>query len=245
MPSVAHSNSAMPATNGHAEVKAAITTYLASRNVPPTTEWLRSFMPSIRLNTPIIALQKTALFRMLASDITQSVNAASPSEFFPSGVSSPEVREKMLAGPITVQVLDVEDIGRSRWSQVESIEAQERGETTKGREVIRVVDDETNTDRNASAESSASSGPHKLLLQDVKGTKIYGLELVPVSGISVQMAIGSKLVLRSVTVARGVVLLQPDSVEVLGGKVDAWEKEWRNERKEVLKRKAGMTDEVG
>lgn len=242
MSSFARSNSAMPAADSHAQVKASITTFLTSKNLQPSTEWLRSFMPSVRLNMPVIALQKTALFRMLASDITQSVDATNPASFFPTGVSSPEVRDKKLAGPIVVQVLDVEDIGRSRWSQVETIEAQERGEMTKGREVIRVVDDETNTDSNAVSENAASSGPHKLLLQDVKGTKVYGIELEAVSGINVQMAIGSKLVLKDVMVARGVVLLQPNGLEVLGGKVDAWEKKWRGERKDVLKRKAGMSE---
>lgn len=241
MPSVARSNSAMPTANTHAEVKASITSFLASKNLPPTTEWLRSFMPSIRLNTPIIALQKTALFRMLASDITQSVNASAATSFFPPGVSNPEEREKRLSGPIAVQISDVEDIGRSRWSQVEAIEAQERGEMTKGREVIRVVDDETNTDPNATAENT-SSGPHKLLLQDTKGTKVYGLELEAVNGINVQMNIGSKLVLKDVVLARGVILLQPKGVEVLGGKVETWEKKWRSERKETLKRKAGMSE---
>lgn len=239
MPSVARSTSAMPAASSHAEVKASITAYLTSKNVPPSTEWLRSFMPSIRLNMPIIALRKTALFRLLASDITQSVDTSGPSSVFPPGTSTPDVREKKLAGPITVQVLDVEDIGRSRWSQVESIEAQERGEMTKGREVIRVVDDETNTD-NTATENAASPGPHKLLLQDAKGTKVYGLELDGVSGIGVQMAIGSKLVLRDATVARGVVLLEPRGVEILGGKVEAWEKKWRSERKDALKRTAGL-----
>lgn len=242
MPSVARSNSAMPAANTHAEVKACITSFLTSKNVPPSTEWLRSFMPSIRLNAPTIALRKTALFRMLASDIMQSVDATSPANTLPAGASSPDVRENKLAGPITVQVLDVEDIGRSRWSQVESIEAQERGEMTKGREVIRVVDDETSMDPNATLEHAASSGPHKLLLQDVRGTKIYGIELESVSGINMQMPIGSKLVLRDVVVARGVLLLQLRSVEVLGGKVDAWDKKWRAERKELLKRKAGMSE---
>lgn len=40
--------------------------------------------------------------------------------------------------------------------------------------------------------------------------------------------------------ARGVVLLEPRCVEVLGGKVDAWDRKWREERKKVLKEKAGM-----
>lgn len=145
-----------------------------------------------------------------------------------------------------MQVLDIEDIGRSRWSQVEALEAQERGETTKGREVVRVLPPEEGSDAATAAASatavgeSKSAGPHKLLLQDAKGTKVYGLELKGVQGVSIGMAIGAKLVLRDVSVARGVVLLEPRCVEVLGGKVDAWDRKWREERKKVLKEKAGM-----
>ena len=202
-------------------------------------------MPSIRHNTPIQALQKTALFRILATDLTQSVQVTVQSSFFPAGVSNPEVKERKLVGPITVQVLDIEDIGRSCWSQVENIEAHERGEMTKGREIIRIVDEETNTDPNHTAEAVGSVGPHKVLLQDARGTKIYGFETESLNGIGVQqMSIGAKLVLRDAVVARGVVMLEPKGVEVLGGKVDAWDKKWRSERKELLKRKAntGETD---
>lgn len=152
-----------------------------------------------------------------------------------------------LPGPIPVQVLDIEDIGRSRWSQVEAIEAQERGETTKGREVIRVVPEDSNGppgNTQAASNDVKSSGPHKLLLQDGKGTKVYGFELTAVNGIVVGMPIGAKLVLRNVAVARGVVMLEPHAVEVLGGKVEAWEKKWRDDRKDKLKEKAGMRDIV-
>jgi len=232
----------MAAQPSHTEIKSSITEYLRSKNVPPTPEWLRSFMPSIRLNTPLVALQKTALFRLLTTDITQSIQATSPSSILPAGASDPQTRERTLAGPIVVQVLDVEDIGRSRWSQVEAIEAQERGETTKGREIIRVVADESNTDSTV-PETTASAGPHKLLLQDAKGSKMYGMELESVNGIGVQMSIGSKLILRNVVVARGVMLLAPKSVELLGGKIAAWDEKWRKERKEDLKRKAGMSDQ--
>jgi RecQ-mediated genome instability protein 1 len=142
-------------------------------------------------------------------------------------------------------VLDVEDIGRSRWSQVEALEAQERGETTKGREVVRVLPAEEGPDGAAATAAGgggghASAGPHKLLLQDAKGTKVYGLEVRGIQGVSVGMAIGAKLVLRDFEVARGVVLLEPRCVEVLGGKVDASDRKWRDERKKVLKEKAGM-----
>jgi RecQ-mediated genome instability protein 1 len=142
----------------------------------------------------------------------------------------------------------VEDIGRSRWSQVEALEAQERGETTKGREVVRVLPAEDGGEAAAvgggsaagGGGQSASAGPHKLLLQDARGTKVYGLEVRGVQGVSVGMSIGAKLVLRDFEVARGVILLEPKCVEVLGGKVDAWDRKWREERKKVLKEKAGM-----
>jgi RecQ-mediated genome instability protein 1 len=233
----------MAGAGSHAEVKAAIAQFLASKNVPPTAAWLRDFMPSIRLSTPIVALQQTALFRLLASDLTTVVESGNQRNVFPTNVSSPEVKERKITGPITVQVLDVEDIGHSRWSQVENIEVQERGETTKGREIIRVVDDETNTDPNHDNNVSPSSGPHKLLVQDVKGTKAYAFELESIAGIDVQKtSIGAKLVLRDVLVARGVVMLEAKGVEVLGGKVDAWDKKWRAERKEGLKRKAKMSE---
>ena len=199
-------------------------------------------MPSIRLSTPVVALQKTALFRILSCDLTTSVQVSTQNSNLPNGISSPEVKERKLPGPITVQVLEFEDVGHSRWSQVENLEAIERGETTKGREIIRVVPDETNTDPNHTSETAASSGPHKLLLQDSQGTKIYAFELEAVNGIGVtQLSIGAKLVLRNVVVARGVVMLEPEAVELLGGKIEAWDKKWRSERKDLLTRKAGMS----
>ena len=203
------------------DVKDAIFNYLQSKNVPPKQAWLRDFMPSIRLNTPIVALQKTAIFRILSTDLTQAVQISSPNSVFPAGVSSPEVKERKLAGPITVQVLDIEDIGQSCWSQVENIEAHERGEMTKGREIIRVVTDETNTDSNNTADTAPSSGPHKLLPQDANGTKVFAFEMEELRGLGVQLtSIGAKLVLRDVVVARGVLLLEPKGTEVLGGKVE-------------------------
>ena len=127
--------------------------------------------------------------------------------------------------------MDIEDIGRSRWSQVEALEAQERGETTKGREVVRVLPAEDGGEAaaggSAAGGQSSSAGPHKLLLQDAKGTKVYGLEVRGIQGVSVGMSIGAKLILRDFEVARGVIMLEPRCVEVLGGKVDAWDRKWR------------------
>jgi len=158
-------------------------------------------------------------------------------------VTDLNVKERHLRGPMAVQVLDVEDIGRSRWSQVEAIEAQERGEKTKGREIIRVVDDENDTD--PSLHEGHSSGPHKLLLQDAAGTAMYAMVLSPVDEIGVQMSIGTKMVLTDCVVARGVLLLEPKHMRILGGKVDAWDRKWREDRKQVLKTRAGAREDDG
>lgn len=218
-----------------------IKAFLSAKGITPTAAWMEAFLPAIRPNIPVANLQRTALFRILATDLITSVQATS---VFPANVSDPQTQEVKLPGPIVVQVLDIEDIGHSRWSQVENIEAHERGEMTKGREIVRVVPDENNSDPHQAPDSTASAGPHKLLLQDAKGTNVYAFEMNTIQGIGVQMSIGSKMVLRNVTVARGAALLEPKGVEILGGKVEAWDRVWRSERKSELKRKAEMGTEI-
>ena len=104
---------------------------------------------------------------------------------------------------------------------------------TRGREIIRVVPGEV--EGNGDAAASTSAGPHKLLLQDAKGLKIYALELRAIDGVSTNMNLGCKFVLRNFTVARGVIMLEPRSVQVLGGKIEALHKAWRDGRLERLK----------
>ncbi|WPG97974.1 Hypothetical protein R9X50_00075700 [Acrodontium crateriforme] len=223
------------------QTTAFLATYLSSRHVPPTSAWLQTLVPTLRLNIPMVALQKTALFRLLATDLMVSIDKSQVSTF-PVGITDPGAREKRLRSFITVQILDIEDIGRSRWSQVDAIEAHERGETTKGREIIRVIPDENDVGTTLNSSADASHGPHKLLLQDARGTRVYGLELFSIPGIDTSTSIGAKLVLKDCVVARGIILLEPKNVEVLGGKIESWDKQWRNNQKSVLKEKAGIRE---
>ena len=132
-----------------------------------------------------------------------------------------------------VQVLDIEDMSKSRWQQIEAIEALERGEGTKGREIVRVVPTEEGDDLDAG--SNKSGGPHKLLLQDAKGARAYGIELRNVEGVTLSMNIGSKIALKNITIARGVILLEPATTTLLGGKIEALHKHWKENRKSDLK----------
>ncbi|KAF2459502.1 RecQ mediated genome instability protein-like protein Rmi1 [Lineolata rhizophorae] len=211
-------------------LKLEISTHLASKGLKPTQAWLDSILPTLRPNTPLPALKQTALYRLLASDFTLTLQSSR--SILPSDILDARIKERRIIGSVPVQVIDIEDIGRSRWSQVEALEAAERGETTKGREIIRVVPSEDSTD--ADTTNSSSAGPHKLLLQDAKGTEVYGLEIENIDKVDVNMNIGTKLLLKNVVVARGVLLLTPERVDILGGKIDLLHKTWKENRKEDL-----------
>ena len=204
----------------------------ASKCLTPTQNWLSAFILTQRPAAPLPALTQTALFRLLASDITSTLTHSS-SNCLPSDIHNASIKERRINGPVVTQVLGVEDMSRSRWEQIEAIEALERGEGTKGREIIRVPPPEE--DAESKAALNKGGGPHKLLLQDVKGIRAYGIELKAVEGVGLGMSIGCKIVLKNVAVARGVILLEPATTTMLGGKIEALHKTWKESRKVELK----------
>ncbi|KAF2679128.1 RecQ mediated genome instability protein Rmi1 [Lentithecium fluviatile CBS 122367] len=220
---------------------AELTQHLNARHLHPTVAWLQNFVSTTRPNTPMPALKQTALFRLLATDVTTSL-APSANTVFPIDVLNAKVQSRNVAGPVVCQVLDIDDIGLSRWAQVEAIEAKERGETTKGREIVRVVENEN--DGATVAPAIQSRGPFKLLLQDAKGAKVYALDLRGIEGLNTAMTMGVKLLLRNIEVRRAVVMLEPGSVQVLGGKLEALDKAWKEGRKERLVTAAKVVDEA-
>jgi RecQ-mediated genome instability protein 1 len=223
-----------------ANIAAELTQHLNARYLYPTAAWLQGFLSTTRPNTPLPAIKQTAHFRLLATDITTSLSQPAAS-LFPNDVLKGTIQSRIVPGPVVCQVLDVEDIGHSRWSQVESIEAQERGEMTKGREIVRVVEQENEGTAEAAAPMQ-SKGPFKLLLQDAKGLKIYAMDLRGIDGLNTNMTMGAKLVLRNVDVRRGVIMLEPNNVQVLGGKLEALDKAWKEGRKERLMAAARVTE---
>lgn len=269
----------MPALHPlHNQLSAALQT---RHNLPVNTQWLNDFLSTRGSNPPPLpALLSTAHFRILASDITLSLTPTS-TDVLPADVGDVNVKERRLAGTVVVQILDVLDVGSSKWSQVEAIERVERGEEVRGREVIRTVDATGEEDgslagngvrpatsalsstADASASRKLSAGPHRLLLQDARGTRAVAFELakIPRIGLSVAASanlpspnptggggggnshaqddpgtfIGCKLLLKSGTlVRRGMVMLLPDGCVVLGGKAEAWDKKWKADRKQRL-----------
>ena len=216
--------------------------------------WLDSFIASssasLQRNVPISALTQTALFRVLTSDFRDTLTTTDPTSLLPVDIFDPNVKERRLTGPVPVQVVDIEDIGTSLWSQVEAIERVERGEAVRGREIVRTVivgdDSEARanheganglegSDAGADDNSRANNGPHRVILQDAAGTRTVAIELRRVHGLAIgKMQIGAKLVLRNATVARGMVLLTPECATVLGGKIELLDREWKEGRKAKL-----------
>lgn len=219
-------------TTANKALAAELTQHFHGRHLYPTAAWIQSFIATTRPNTPLPAVKQTALFRLLATDLTTTYAQSAPC-VFPSDVVRGQTQSRIVAGPVVCQVLDIEDVGHSRWSQVEAIEARERGETTKGREIVRVVEPENESTSEPSAQPQ-SKGPFKLLLQDARGLKIFAYDLRGIDGLHTNMAIGLKLIVRNVNVCRGIAMLEHDSTQVLGGKIESLDKAWKQARKERL-----------
>lgn len=235
---------------------------LLSQNLPPPhPSFLNSILTpssaSQRL-APLPALTATAKLRLLNADLTApSIIDQSKAAPLAPGISDLKVVERKLERDIFVQVLDVEDIGRSKWDQVESLESERKGEATKGRLVIRVPPPPAEGEAPSTALTQApgagvpaaqnmSWGPFKLLLQDFKGQKVFGVELRKVEKIGMpgsgsgSMSIGCKILLRKgAKVTRGMVLLEPASTVVLGGKIEGLDKAWREGREKKLREAVG------
>lgn len=232
---------------------------LTNKCLPVSPDWLSQFIsqtaPQQQRGLPLAALTQTALFRILNSNFTNSLSTIThPTALLPRDINNPATKERQIQGPVPVQVLDIEDIGSSLWSQVEAIERFDRGETSRGREIIRNVTigdgDESNvngragdaTTLNHEALNSTSAplgssgfGPHRLILQDAAGIQTVAIELQSVDGIAIgRLPIGAKLLVQNAIVSRGMVLLTPDTVSVLGGKIEALDVEWRKTRKANL-----------
>ncbi|KAJ5154494.1 uncharacterized protein N7500_009933 [Penicillium coprophilum] len=233
---------------------------LSTKSLSVAQPWLNAFLSSCstsQRNIPASALAQTAIFRLLASDIKESLSKHR-SCVLPVDIHNPAVQERRLQGSIPVQVLDIEDIGTSLWSQIEAIERVERGEAIRGREIVRTIavgEDSEASENNrannnptggaAGVSGNSGYGPHRLILQDAAGTLAVGVEMQRVEGIALEkLAIGGKLLLRNPSVARGMVLLSPGSVTLLGGKIETLDKPWREGRKaRLLEKTAGIERE--
>lgn len=242
------------------QLQAAIT---AQSLPPPSPTLLTSLTTARNPPPPLPSLLATARARLLACDLTSS--AAADIVDLSALAALPDANGEYLATPevkfttdVYLQVVDVENLSLSRWEQIEQLEAVERGETRRGREVIRVTadDDDDNVGTQTTMASRAQQRPaanntaaqagknatHRLTVQDCKGRRLHALELRRIDGIGIdgKTNIGEKIMVKAGTViARGNILLTPDNCILLGGKIEAWHKAWVEGRLGRLKEAVG------
>ncbi|KAL9941621.1 hypothetical protein ACHAQF_002613 [Verticillium nonalfalfae] len=229
----------------------------------PTTPWLTALLGTRHPPPPLPSLVATAKARLLAADLTTpALLDPAHAAAFPPDLAAPTTPERTLAADVHVQVADVENLSRSRWEQVEALEALERGEGTRGREIIRlptndVVDGDDLGDTATTQQTqqqqqqqqpstrasaaAAANATHRLVLQDCRGQNVYAMELTRIERIGVGVtAIGEKMLIRRGTrVARGTLLLTPENCLVLGGKIEAWQRPWVEGRLTRLREAVG------
>lgn len=286
------------------DVRIQVRAGLQSQGLPaPTLAWIQSVLPNRNPLPPLPALVASARSRLLTADLTSPALLEAPAPALPAslvgggggggggtaaGAGAVHVREARLPHDVLVQVLDVENLCRSKWEQVEELEAIARGEQTRGREIIRLptttsneaddgdgegasLDNSTtggggsnrpggsgggaslanngnsNTGGNTAAAAAPKNSTHRLVLQDCRGQRIHGLELRRVDRVGVAtLHVGEKILLRrGAAVARGVVLLEPDTCAVLGGRVEAWQRPWVEGRLARLREAVGGGDADG
>lgn len=239
-----HATMATNAAATHAHIT---TTLLQKHSLPISPPWLTTQLSAPRSGPipPLPSLTQTALFRLLVSDFTISLSTSRPDSLLLGDINNPNVKERRLDGNVPVQVLSVEDIGSSKWSQIEAIERVERGEEVRGREIVRTVDVD-NADARGSAAAAVTAvarGPHRYILQDARGTKVVAFEKERIEKMGMgdrECAIGMKVVLKKgLVVRRGVAMLERGQVTVLGGKVEAWEEAWKKDAKKRLMEAVG------
>lgn len=227
---------------------------ILSQSLPPPSSSLLTSLTTARTPPPPLpSLVATARARLLACDLTSSSLVDASIMTLPASACDPTTKQLRLSTGVHVQVVDVENLSLSRWEQAEELEAVERGERTQGRQVIRIDDSagadegsETQTQQGGGARPSAAqaagSAPgknttHRLTLQDRSGTRIFALELRRMPNVGVNTtSIGEKILLKAGTVvARGTVMLTPETCLFLGGKIDAWNRSWAAGRLARLK----------
>ncbi|KAG5934623.1 hypothetical protein E4U53_000648 [Claviceps sorghi] len=201
------------------------------QNLPcPSAALLASLASTRSPPPPLPALLATAKARLLACDLTASdlIDASQLASIPPSILGA---QQGLLPRDTWVQILDVENLSSPRWERIEQLEAVARGETTRGRHVIRLTDEAQSPGGDASSATvprPERNATHRLVVQDHAGQRVYAVELkrIPELGVGTT-SIGCKMVLRAGAVlARGTVLLTPETCLVLGGKIEPWHDAW-------------------
>ena len=230
-------------------------TALANASIPLPSASLITTLLSTTPSPTLSRLTALARSQILTSPLTAPSLLDPSVPAIPPHLLSPELRRATLPADVPLQIVDIEDLSRSRWEQIEELERIERGETRRGRAVVRVENEAEAEDRDRATQSArdapapearkaGGNATHRVTFMDRAGTRLYGLELVRMPRLGVGATkIGEKVVAKKgAVIARGTLLLDPATCVFLGGYVEGEEEKWVAGRLKALKEVVGATD---
>jgi RecQ mediated genome instability protein len=180
--------------NAMAGLPAQAVLHFASKQLSVSQTFLSALLTSIEprpltLTPPIFATLHTAF---LNSSLQQS---SSPEGYLPASI--PSQHNTSITGPALVQIIHVQDIGTSRLAQLDALE---KALLEAGPQGLRVVDLPADDDgEDATPQNGVVNGLNvgksicKVLLEDGRGQRVYGMEVKPIEGIKVGMSLGCKV----------------------------------------------------
>jgi hypothetical protein len=179
--------------NAMAGLPAQAVLHFASKQLSLSQTFLSALLTSIQprpltLTPPILATLHNAF---LNSSLQQS---SSPEGYLPASI--PSQHNTSIAGPALVQIIHVQDIGTSRLAQLDALE---KALLEAGPQGLRVVDLPADDDGDAVPQNGVANGLNvgksvcKVLLEDGRGQRVYGMEVKPIESIKVGMSLGCKV----------------------------------------------------
>ena len=144
---------------------------------------------------------------LLLADLRLALSATS--QALPTNIH--DVEDGILSHSVMVQVVEATEIGRSTLSIINDLELEN---TRPARQVEAVAFEPEN---NVTPAADANTRMCKLVVEDCKGTRAFGLETKSIPGVSPIMPLGTKFLLHQGTqITLGVLLLRPAQITTLG-----------------------------
>lgn len=170
--------------------------HFASKQLHLSPTYISTLIASLHapLSAGVLANLHTTF---LTSSLQQS---AAQQSYFPPAIATQH--NTMIPGPTLVQVIHVQDIGKSRIAQLEALEKAIEEAGPEGRRVVELPAEEGEDGENENlpaAQNGVNEGISvgksicKVLLEDGRGERVYGMEVKPIEGIKVGMSLGCKV----------------------------------------------------
>jgi RecQ mediated genome instability protein len=175
-------------------LQAQIIAHFAATQLYVSQTYISTLINSI--HPPPTTINRALLAAFHESFINSSLHqSASPQSYLPNSV--PTQHNVSIQGPTLVQIIHVQDIGTSRLAQLEALEKAISEAGPQGRRVVGLPaeeEDDDNRVQNATDQGlSLGKTMCKLLLEDGRGERVYGMEVKPIEGVKVGMPLGCKV----------------------------------------------------